>query len=486
MAIMSVGQIPAYWAARDPNAPALTHEGRTVSRAEFDARTNRLARAYQEIGVVEGDLVTIGLPNGIEFFEACYAAWKLGATPQPVSSRLPKVEREMIVEVANPSLVVGAEPGTHGSTPCLPIGFEPDESLSDAPLPEITARYWKAPTSGGSTGRPKIIVSGMPGAFDPEEALYQQQLGGAQLVPGPLYHNGPFSFSMLGLMTGNHIVIMSRFDAEETLRHLAEHKIDWVMLVPTMMHRIWNLPEDVRNKYDLSHLRVALHLAAPCPAWLKEKWIGWLGASRIHELYAGTEAQGGTWITGDEWLEHRGSVGKPNAGCEMKIVGKNGETLPPGEVGEVFMRPLSGPGTTYHYLGADPKQIEGGWESIGDVGYMDEEGYLYLADRHTDMILCGGANIYPAEVEAAIDSFPGVRSSAVIGLPHDDLGNVVHAIIDAPGGFDEAALKDYLAERLVRYKIPRSFEVAHEPLRDDAGKLRRSALRAERIAAAAN
>ncbi|KAB7738641.1 AMP-binding protein [Parvibaculum sedimenti] len=486
MAIMSVGQIPAYWAARDPNAPALTHEGRTVTRAEFDARTNRLARAYQEAGVGEGDLVTIGLPNGIEFFEACFATWKLGATPQPVSSRLPKAERDMIVEVGQPTLVVGAEPGMHGGTPCLPIGFEPDESLSDAALPEITARYWKAPTSGGSTGRPKIIVSGMPGAFDPDEALYHQQIGRAQLVPGPLYHNGPFSFSMLGFMTGNHIVIMSRFDAEETLRLLAEHKIDWVMLVPTMMHRIWNLPEDVRNKYNLSHLRVALHLAAPCPTWLKEKWIEWLGASRIHELYAGTEAQGGTWITGEEWLEHRGSVGKPNAGCEMKIVGKNGETLPPGEVGEVFMRPLSGPGTTYHYIGADPKQIEGGWESIGDVGYMDEDGYLYLADRHTDMILCGGANIYPAEVEAAIDSFPGVRSSAVIGLPHDDLGNVVHAIIDAPGGFDEGALKEYLAERLVRYKIPRSFEVAHEPLRDDAGKLRRSALRAERIKAPAS
>ena len=276
---------------------------------------------------------------------------------------------------------------------------------------------------------------------------------------------------------------MTRFDAEETLKLLEAHSVDWVMLVPTMMHRIWNLPEETRNKYDLSALRIMLHLAAPCPAWLKEKWIEWIGPMRVHELYGGTEAQGVTWINGEEWLAHRGSVGRPAETCEMKIVGENGETLAPRETGEVYMRPLTGPGTTYHYIGANSKQIDGGWESIGDIGWMDEEGYLYLADRHTDMILAGGANIYPAEVEAAIDAFPGVRSSAVIGLPDDDMGNLIHAIVDAPGGFDEDALRAHLAERLVRYKIPRTFEVAHEPLRDDAGKLRRSALRAERIAA---
>src|SRR3546814_770253 len=189
----------------------------------------------------------------------------------------------MIVEVAAPSLVVGAPAGAHGAVTCIDVGFAADASLSDAELPEKTARYWKAPTSGGSTGRPKIIVSNDPGAFDPLEPRLQQEVGRAQLVPGPLYHNGPFSFSMMGLMRGNHIVVMTRFDAEETLKLLAAHKVDWVMLVPTMMHRIWNLPEEVRNKYDLSHLRIMLHLAAPCPAWLKEKWIEWLGAiGRAH------------------------------------------------------------------------------------------------------------------------------------------------------------------------------------------------------------
>jgi len=224
------------------------------------------------------------------------------------------------------------------------------------------------------------------------------------------------------------------------------------------------------------------HLAAPCPMWLKDAYIDWLGADVIWELYGGTEGQGGTVITGPEWLLHRGSVGKPNAACEMKIVDEQGNTLPPGEVGEVFMRPVAGPGTTYRYIGAQAKSMEGGWESLGDMGSMDADGYLYLSDRQTDMILSGGANIYPAEVEAAIDAFPGVRSSAVIGLPHEDLGNYVHAIVDAPdGSISKDALLAHLAERLVRYKLPRTVEFVTEPLRDDAGKVRRKSLRAERM-----
>ena len=168
----------------------------------------------------------------------------------------------------------------------------------------------------------------------------------------------------------------------------------------------------------------------------------------------------------------------------MKIVGEDGSALPAGEVGEVFMRPLAGPGTSYYYLGAEPRAIEGGWESLGDMGWMDEEGYLYLTDRRSDMIIVGGANIYPAEVEAALDAFPGVRSSAVIGLPDEDMGARLHAIVDVPGGdLDEAALRAHLRDRLVTYKIPKSLEVVTEPLRDDAGKTRRSALRAARLEA---
>ena len=168
--------------------------------------------------------------------------------------------------------------------------------------------------------------------------------------------------------------------------------------------------------------------------------------------------------------------------CEMKIVDENGKTLPPGEIGEVFIRPKSGAGTTYRYIGAEAKVMEGGWESLGDIGHMDIDGYLFLSDRLTDMILSGGANVYPAEVEAAIDSCTGVRSSAVIGLPSDDLGATVHAIVDAPDGkLTEDNHLNHLAERLVRYKIPRTIEFVSQPLRDDAGKLRRKALREERL-----
>ena len=477
-----ISQLMAYWAERAPDKLAITHDHQSITRAEFDARTNRLARAYAEMGVQPDDFVTIGLPNSIVFFEAAFAVWKLGATPQPVSARLPAGERDAIIEIANPSLLVGFAANEGGSTPTVPVGFEPDANLSDSALPERTARYLKAMTSGGSTGRPKLIVSEQPAVFDPDDPFFNFPMDSAVLVPGPLYHNGPFLFAIGGLFKGNHVAVTTRFDPLDTLRMIEAVQADTVYMVPTMMQRIWKLPEADRLRFDLSSLRMLWHLAAPCPVWLKEAFIGWLGPERIFELYAGTEAQGVTVITGDEWLEHRGSVGKPTPGCRMKIVGADGAELGPGEIGEVYLLPDTGQGSTYHYVGAEPQAIEGGWESLGDMGYRDAEGYLYLTDRMTDMILSGGANIYPAEVEAAIDAFPGVRSSAVIGLPHEDMGNTIHAIIDAPGvEISEAALLDHLARQLLRYKIPRSFEYVSKPLRDDAGKMRRTALREERI-----
>ena len=481
MAELPIAQLTAFWAQQDPNKLALTHEDHSVTRAEFDARTNRLARAYAELGVKPNDFVTIGLPNGIEFFEAAFATWKLGATPQPISARLPKLERDGIIAIAQPSLIVGVAAGETDSIPTLSMGFEPDAHHSDAPLPERTARYFKAMTSGGSTGRPKLIVSTRPAVFDPFEAMFEFATDRSVVIPGPLYHNGPFLFAMIGLFKGNHVAVTTRFDPLDTLRLIEQVRADTVYLVPTMMQRIWSLPEEDRLPFDLSSLRAVWHLAAPCPPWLKESFIDWLGAERIFELYGGTEAQGFTVITGTEWLKHRGSVGKPLPDCRMKIVGENGETLAAGEVGEVFILPVKGQGSTYFYIGAEPKAMEGGWESLGDMGYMDADGYLYLTDRLTDMILSGGANIYPAEVEAAIDAFPGVRSSAVIGLPHSDMGNIVHAIVDAPdAGVSEVALRQHLADRLIHYKIPRSFEFVLEPLRDDAGKVRRKTLREER------
>jgi len=478
LTLNSISRTISQLADQNPDRPAVSHEGHTISRRQLDLRTNRLARAYQNLGVKQDDFVTVALPNSIEFYESCIAVWKLGATPQPVSARLPQMERKAIIELANPSLVVGAEPGSLADRTVLPPGFEPDMALSDAQLPDRVSKNVKATASGGSTGRPKLIITPFPGVFDPEDQNIKNFLmkaDKAQLVPGPLYHNGPFVYSMAGLLMGNHIVVMTRFDAEETLRLIEKHQVDWILMVPTMLHRIWRLGEEKRDRYDLSSLRILFHTAAPCPRWLKESWINWIGPQRIYELYGGTESSGATWITGEEWLTHKGSVGKPMLGFQIKIVGKNGESLKAGQVGEIYMLPASGQQSTYYYIGAQADAIEGGWESLGDMGRLDDEGYLYLTDRKMDMIVSGGANIYPAEVEAAIDSHPSVRSSVVIGLPGDDMGKTVHALIDAPGSVTQVELLAHLSERLVKYKIPRSFEFVNTSLRDDAGKTRRSA-----------
>ncbi len=483
MSEVSLSRILAYWADKDPDKPAVSHEHETVSRAELEARTNRLARAFLDLGVKADDYVTIALPNGIAFIEAVFAAWKLGATPQPVSYRLPDHERRQIVELAQPSLVVGADGSAHPGTSCLAPGYEPEPGLSDAPLPEVTAKYWKAMTSGGSTGRPKLIVSKDPASADPTEERFGAKLDQVALVPGPLYHNGPFGLGMLAMQMGHHLIVTSRFDAAQTLELIDRHGVNLLYLVPTMMQRMWRLPQEQRESYDVSSLNVVWHMAAPCPEWLKVAFIEWFGGDVLMELYGGTEAQGFTTLSGNEWLSHRGSVGKPQEGFEIRIVDDEGNALSPGEVGEIYLLPDAGQGATYFYVGAEAKAMEGGWESLGDMGYLDEDGYLYLTDRRSDMILSGGANIYPAEVEAAIDSCPGVRSSAVIGLPDEDMGNVVHAIVDVPaGGLDEETLLAHLGEQLVRYKIPRSVEFVSEPLRDDAGKVRRRALRDARVA----
>jgi bile acid-coenzyme A ligase len=467
MAPMPIGAAVRLLSEQQPERPALTCEGETVLWGDLEARTNRLAHTLARLGVGQGDFVTIGLPNGIAFYETCIAAWKLGATPQPISSRLPERERAEIVALVQPALVV-TEPVT------------PDAGASDAPiLPDRVAPAFKAPTSGGSTGRPKIIVSGQDGTTDPENpfGLAGRRRGQTELVAGPLYHNGPFVFSVPGLLNGGHLVVMTRFDASEALRLIEAHRVEWTMLVPTMMLRIWRLPDDERLARDLSSLRAVLHLAAPCPPWLKRAWIDWFGADVVYELYAGTEAQGVTVITGQEWLEHEGSVGLPRPGT-MKVTDEDGNELPPGEVGEIWMRPPEGR-ATYRYIGAEARTRDG-WESIGDMGWMDGDGYLYLADRRSDLILAGGANIYPAEVEAALMEHPAVTSCAVIGLPDEDLGQRVHAVLEVTTVVSDDELREFLGERLVRYKVPRSFERVDGQVRDDAGKVRRRALAAER------
>lgn len=482
MGTQSISSIISQHAAERPHDPALTCGDTTLSWQELDRRTNRLARAYADLGVAPDDLVTIALPNSTEFMEAAIAVWKLGATPQPVSAKLPGRELTEIVQLADSSLVVGADPGRVPDHRSIPVGWRPDPSISDEPLPDRTATHFKAPTSGGSTGRPKIILAQNPGAFEIGAVGLSIPLRDTCIVPGVLYHNAPFTSTTLGLVNGNHVVNFPRFDGEAVLRAVTELRPKYLYLVPTMMQRISKLPDEVRAAADMSSLEICIHMAAPCPPWLKEEWIDWVGPDVLCELYAGTEVQSITWITGREWLEHRGSVGRPIVG-EMRVFDDDGVELPPGEVGEIYMRADTGAGSTYRYLGADPKRLgdEGSeWESLGDMGWIDADGYVYLADRRKDMILRGGANIYPAEVEAALDAHPAVHSCAVVGLPDDDLGQRVHAIVEAPGGVDEADLRVHMAEQLVSYKCPASYEFVDEPVRDEAGKVRRSLLAEQR------
>jgi bile acid-coenzyme A ligase len=482
MPVESYGRAFAWHAARDDDAVAITFGEERATRGALERRSNRLARAYEALGVGEGSLVTVALPNGIEFFEACLAIWKLGATPNPVSSFLPEAERRAIVEAASPALLLGAPDGDFPGCASLPAGFVPSPALADGPLPDRTSTSARAMTSGGSTGRPKVILDLTPARCDPEIPENRMTTDGTTLVPGPLYHAGPFITAWQSLLCGRRIVLVTRFDPSECLALIEKHRVDWVLFVPTMMQRIWKLPEAERNARDVSSLETVMCSGAPSPDWLKRAWIGWLGPEKIHEAYGGSERIGGTQISGSEWLAHPGSVGKPTGGRKMKILDAKGRELPAGEVGEVFMMPPGGQGSTYRYIGAEAAATDDGWESLGDMGHLDADGYLYLADRKTDMIVTGGANVYPAEVEAAIDAHDVVRSSAVIGLPDSDLGQRIHAIVDAPGGVDEEALRAHLGAHLARYKIPRSFEFVDEPLRDDAGKLRRSALRDARIA----
>ncbi|WP_307862302.1 AMP-binding protein [Pseudonocardia parietis] len=454
--------------AAAPDRPIASDGDTVLTRAEFDARTNRLARYLAARGVVRGDLVSIALPNTVTHLECSVAAWKLGAVPQPLSAKLPPAERDAVLSVAAPALVITETPDASG--------------YDDDPLPDVVGPSWKAPTSGGSTGRPKVIVAG-------QAACVEQALGrvdglrierdGVMLCTAPLHHNAPYMFSLMALLQGHHVVLMQRFDAARTLELVGEHGVSWLYVVPTMMGRMLRLPPEHWSSATLGSLRTVLHVGAPCPPDVKRGWLERVGPGTVLELYSGTESQAGTAIDGRDWLAHPGSVGRVVRG-EIKICDDDGRELGPGETGEIWMR--SGGAPAYHYLGAVPKEQDG-WESLGDMGHFDADGWLHLADRRSDMILVGGANVYPAEVEAALTAHPQVRDAVVVGLPDDDYGRIVHAIVQpvqGPGSGLADELREHCARLLSPYKNPRSYELVDHPLRDDAGKVRRSELAAAR------
>ena len=484
--LLPLSDVPRWYAERKPQGTiAVQHGQDTLTWDELERGANRRARAFAAKGVKPGDFVAVGLPNGNAFFETSFAVWKCGATPTSLSWRLPRGEAAAVLEILKPALVVGGEADWNAPNR-LPADFVP-EGFSDGPLDPPVSRYWKAMTSGGSTGRPKVILDHQPAVIDTAAALPLSIPFGASLLnPGPLYHNAPFIVSHYALFGGGKLTGLVKFDAEETLRQIERERVQWVNFVPTMMHRIWALPEHVRNAYDVSSLQTVFHMAAPMPPWLKENWINWLGPERVWELYGGTERQGSCIISGTEWLAHKGSVGKIGEMAKLRIIGEDGNDVAPGDTGEIYFLNNDGKDATYHYLGAEPKRRADGWESLGDIGRLDAEGYLYLGDRLADMVLRGGANIYPAEVEAAVSEAPGVRSCVVVGLPDPEFGQRVHAIIepesDADGQEIADGMVDFLKDRLSRYKHPESFEFVGAPPRDDSGKVRRTLLRDERAA----
>ncbi|MGH3596172.1 MAG: AMP-binding protein [Mycobacterium sp.] len=468
-----------------PDQPAVTCDGRTLPRAELDRSTNRLARAYAERGVGVGDYVTIVLPNSTEWMQAAIACWKLGAVPQPLSPRLPAMELEGLLELRPRALLVGREDPKR-EIPSVPAGFTPDAATSDAPLPEAVSPCWKSMASGGSTGRPKLIEAGDDSRIPPESGYaLGAQPGDTTLGSVPLSHNTGFMTAVIALLMGHHLVLMSRFDPHEFLRLVTEHRVTFLTTVPTIMQRLLPVYHADPDAYDLSSIRRFWHLGAPCPPAIKQAWIDLLAPEVVWELYGGTELQALTFISGDQWLTHRGSVGTVVAG-EMKVLDNDGLPCPPGVVGEIYLRPSPGNAPTYRYVGVTAKSRDG-WDSLGDLGYFDDDGFLYLSDRRVDMFTVGARNVYPAEIENALSAHPDVLSCLVVGIPDPnagDLGQVPHALVQQANGsaLDEAGVQAFLAERIASYKVPRTVEFVGTPLRDDAGKARRSAVRVEVMA----
>ena len=447
----------------DPDALALVHGEQRWTWGHLDRRSSAWREWLLGHGVRPDDLVAFALPNGPEFIALTFGVYRAGATPAPLSPKAPQAERDAILDVMRPAVFVDAG-----------VTLDPSAKPQTVASSHV-AKSWKACTSGGSTGRPKVIVDGRAAGFVEGTEFIAIPSAGRAFVPGPLYHNAPFSAAVFALWRGCVVTTMDRFDAETALGLIEHENLEWALMAPTMMHRVLRLPAQTRARFDLASRRTVVHTAAPMARWLKEAWIDWLGPDHIWEVYGATEGLVRCWIGGREWLERPGSVGRPLAGARLRILGPDGEDLPPLAEGEVFAMPPGGPGSTYRYIGADRRATPDGWESVGDVGHLDADGYLYLADRRADLIISGGVNVWPAEVEAALLRHPSVRSCAVLGLPDDDLGQRIHAIVESDDpSLNLETLRVALTDRIAKEKHPRSLTVQAGPVRDDAGKVRKT------------
>lgn len=504
-----VGMALSVYAAEDPERKAIisVHGDRTF--AELDANANRLVRALRARGVGPGSAVSILCTNRAEFAETYAAVLRGGYRLTTINWHLTGAEAAYILDdseskalIADARLAEAASGAAAEAANCtvrLAVGgaidgFEDyqaavaaeDGTAIDDPQLGSSMLY-----TSGTTGRPKGVFKKERPVAPGIIAATQNYVGGTDLnlCTGPLYHAAPFALNLnVPLQAGVGVVLMDGWDAEETLRLIATHKITHTHLVPTMFVRLLALPEDVRSKYDVSSLKVVLHGAAPCPVPVKQQMMDWFGP-KIWEYYAATEG-GGSTVDPHTWLERPGTVGKPATEDHYRILDDDKQPVPTGEVGYVYIKaPDVG---RFEYFKDSEKTANtylGDHFTLGDMGYLDEDGYLFLTDRTANLIISGGVNIYPAEVDAVLITHPKVRDVATIGVPHDDWGETVLAVVELKDPADasdelKAELMDWCRDRLAHYKCPRDVDFSEALPREDNGKIYKRRLRDQYRAAA--
>jgi long-chain acyl-CoA synthetase len=476
---------------------------------ELDDRANQLARLLHAHGLRRGDHVALYAENHVVFFEVIAACMRSGLYLTPINRHLPAGEAAYIADNCDAraliaSAALGSTPELGDLTPRCEVklsiggavrGFQDyDQALQDHPperlIEESLGSFMLY--SSGTTGRPKGIKRPLPtGPVEdghPGTVLTARQFAmdgeAVYLSPAPLYHGAPIGYTTAVIQAGGTAVIMDAFDAEQALELIERYRVTHAMFVPTMFVRMLKLPDEVRNRFDVSSLRCAIHAAAPCPVEVKRRMIEWWGPV-LEEFYSSSEMAGHSRIGSAEWLEHPGSVGR-STGLPFHICDDEGNELPPGEPGLIYGELPEAIRFSYHkdedktLTACHPRHPN--WMTVGDVGYLDEDGYLYLTDRKSFMIISGGVNIYPQQIEDVLVMHPEVTDAAVIGVPNDELGEEVKAVIqpapDAPAGEQLAdELKAFVRERLGRQLTPRSIDFMDELPRLPTGKLYKKALR---------
>lgn len=453
--------------------------------ALLETRANQLARTLQEHGVGPDDVVALALPTCPEHILVTLAIWKLGATLLPLRFDQPQWEIDRLLALAEPRVLVSDE-----HTALCPVLDRRDiassEANSAAPLPDRISEIANLGASSGSTGTPKLIVTPSRGvvADDPSHA---ELMGGSRraiLVTSPLYHVNGFSFAAPAVLEGDKAIVMEKFDAAQAVELIERHHVTFSVMVPTMLQRIARLPR--LRPEQLASLERVVYGGAKIPEWVVDRWIELIEPDRFVFAYGSTERLGLVTMTGEDWRDHRGATGRP-IDAEVSIRDENGDPVPTGRVGTIYMKPLDPNRRVFEYMGVPtPTPTDDGFHTIGDLGSVDEEGFLYVADRRNDLIISGGANVFPAEVEAALSEHPAVVDQVVVPVPDDEWGHRVHAIVQLDDTAPEPTAEDLRAwckERLAAYKAPKTVEIVDRLPRTDAGKLNRTRLGEERGAA---